>query len=65
MIVDIGVDIRITQSARHNPGSNTNLFIVADERTTAVTLKMQTDVFVNFPFNYLVSSITGGSVVDR
>lgn len=40
-VVDIGVNIRHTLSARKNPGSNTDLYAVADERTTAVTLEMQ------------------------
>lgn len=50
MIIDIGVDIRLTLGARNNPGSNTVLYAVADERATAVTLKMQTNV--NFLFSY-------------
>ena len=39
MIVNISVDIRITLSARSNPGGNTNLYAVTDERATTVTLK--------------------------
>lgn len=40
MIRDIGVGIRITLSARKNPGSNADLFAIADERTTTITLEM-------------------------
>jgi len=47
MMEDIGVDIRYTLSARKNPGSNTDLFALADERTTTVTLGIQTNILTS------------------
>ncbi|KYQ59497.1 hypothetical protein ALC60_01482 [Trachymyrmex zeteki] len=47
---DISVDVRITLSARSNPGGNTNLYTVTNERATAVTLKDRQTMLGSGPF---------------
>ncbi|KYN19047.1 hypothetical protein ALC57_08720 [Trachymyrmex cornetzi] len=50
MIIDISVNIRITLSARSNPGGNTSLYAATDERATTVTLKDRQTMLGSGPF---------------
>jgi len=50
MMIDIGVDIRHTLAAIIRPARDTDLYTVADERATAVTLEIHTDNFCQLLF---------------